>query len=276
MNPLGRSTAASRGLFSAFHAGTAPSSQAKFPSPRPEKPAPLPAVIDPWGPLLQPRAPLPTTPERDLSAIVDPWGQGAAKHGVGAASLDGALHGTSGELPRELTVAQLRAVMPRLSFEQATQYQPALQQTMVEFGITTPQRKAAFLAQIAYESGELRVMEERASGAAYEGRKDLGNVRPGDGVRFKGRGPIQLTGRHNYREAGRALGLDLEKSPELVARDPVVAFRVAGWYWKSRRLNEVADRGDLATITKRIQGTATDGAAQRSAYYRGAQRALRT
>ena len=73
----------------------------------------------------------------------------------------------------------------------------AEQGVMEKYQITTPLRRAAFLAQLAHESGELKYMEEIASGEAYEGRKELGNTAPGDGKRYKGRGPIQLTGRFN-------------------------------------------------------------------------------
>ena len=251
MDPIRKSPAAFRALFSAFgvREKTKLSSKATFSVP-PSAPS-VPEVMDPWGPLLQPVHRPTSTPE-----IVDPWGQ---------TSTEG-----------NLTTTQLQAVMPQLPRETAESYRSALNDAMHEFDITTPRRKAAFLAQIAYESGELRHLQERASGAAYEGRADLGNTQPGDGARFKGRGPIQLTGRHNYREAGRALGVDLEKHPDLVATNPPIAFRTAGWYWKSRRLNEPADRGDLRTITRRIQGTADVGAASRAAYYHRAQQALRT
>ena len=99
---------------------------------------------------------------------------------------------------------------------------------MNEGSINTCARKAAFLAQIAHESGELIYMEELASGAAYEGRKDLGNTQKGDGKRFKGRGPIQMTGRANYRAGGKVLGLYLEKHPEKV-KTPEVGFRTSVW-----------------------------------------------
>jgi glycosyl hydrolase family 19 (putative chitinase) len=89
----------------------------------------------------------------------------------------------------------------------------------------------------------------------YEGRRDLGNTQPGDGPRYHGRGPIQLTGRANYRSAGRDLGLDLERNPEKAA-DPDVAFRIAGWYWTTRNLNKFADLGDAGVddVTRLING----------------------
>ena len=110
-----------------------------------------------------------------------------------------------------------------------------------------------FLAQLAHESGNFRYMEEIASGAAYEGRKDLGNVNKGDGVRFKGRGPIQLTGRANYRRYGQQLGIDFENNPEIVAI-PSVGLLVACKFWSDNDLNVVADRDDVTTITRRING----------------------
>jgi len=171
-----------------------------------------------------------------------------------------------------VTVEQLRRIMPNLSAERARQYLPHLNRAMAEANITTPQRKAAFLAQLAHESGELRHFEELASGSAYEGRRDLGNTQPGDGVRYKGRGPIQLTGRANYRAAGRALGIDLEGNPSR-AKDPDVAFRIAGWYWNSRNLNTYADAGNFREVTRRING-GYNGLASREAYYRRALAAV--
>jgi putative chitinase len=99
-------------------------------------------------------------------------------------------------------------------------------------------------------------VEEIASGRAYEGRRDLGNAQPGDGLRFKGRGLIQLTGRANYQQYGQAIGRDLVTNEQWtqVADDPNLAVDVACWYWETRRLNRYADQDDIATITRRING----------------------
>jgi len=171
-----------------------------------------------------------------------------------------------------VTLAQLKKVMPNLSDAKAREYLPHLNKAMQEAGINTKQRQAMFMAQLAHESGEFRYMEEIASGAAYEGRKDLGNTQPGDGVRFKGRGPIQLTGRSNYRAAGKALGIDLENNPKRAA-DPDVGFRTAAWFWNSRGLNQYADAGNFREVTRRING-GYNGLASREAYYQRALAAL--
>jgi putative chitinase len=128
----------------------------------------------------------------------------------------------------------------------------------------SPLRLAHFIAQLAHESGGFRYMEEIASGAAYEGRSDLGNVQPGDGKRYKGRGPIQLTGRANYREYGRALGIDFENHPEVVAL-PSVGLMVACRYWATHKLNALADADDIEATTRRING-GLNGLADRKGY----------
>lgn len=112
---------------------------------------------------------------------------------------------------------------------------------------------AHFMAQCGHESGSFRYMEEIASGAAYEGRKDLGNVIAGDGKRYKGRGPIQLTGRSNYRRIGRRIGLDLENNPSLVS-DPSIGMWCALEYWDENKLNAIAIKDDVKIITKFING----------------------
>lgn len=114
-------------------------------------------------------------------------------------------------------------------------------------------RLAHFMGQCSHESGGFRYMEEIASGSAYEGRRDLGNTEPGDGKRFKGRGPIQLTGRANYRAFGREVGIDFESHPEIVSY-PSVGLMAAVRYWDSRNLNAKADADDLLGITEAING----------------------
>jgi len=171
-----------------------------------------------------------------------------------------------------VSVQQLRAIMPHLSTARANEVLPHLNKAMAEAGINTPRRQAAFLAQLAHESAEFRYFEELASGRDYEGRKDLGNIHPGDGVRYKGRGPIQLTGRNNYRAAGQALGIDLEGNPRRAA-DVDVGFRTAAWFWNSRNLNSYADQGNFREITRRING-GYNGLSQREAYYNRALQVL--
>ncbi|MDP1825334.1 MAG: peptidoglycan-binding protein [Archangium sp.] len=172
------------------------------------------------------------------------------------------------KLTKGVTLGQLHRIMPSLPMSKARTYLPLLNRAMAEAKINTKPRKAMFLAQLAHESVSLRYFEEIASGAAYEGRTDLGNIHPGDGVRYKGRGPIQLTGRSNYRAAGRALGLPLERKPKMAAQ-PSVGFRTAAWFWSSRGLNRYADRGDFREVTRRING-GYNGLADRLAYYRRA------
>lgn len=215
-----------------------------------------------------------------------PGGSPAAGHGSGprpsapASSGPGSVEAPSHVEPTKpakggsvgLTAGELKAIMPNLSDEKARHSLPYLNSAMAEANINTPARKAAFLAQLAHESGELRYMEEIASGAAYEGRSDLGNTHPGDGRRFKGRGPIQLTGRANYAAASRDLGIDLVSHPERAA-DPDVAFRIAGWYWSRRGLNGLADSGNFSEITHRING-GYNGASDRVRYWERAKHVL--
>lgn len=177
----------------------------------------------------------------------------------------------------------------------------ALRSAMAEAGITDPNEQAAFMAQMDHESAGFTRLEENLNykpeqflamygkragistveeaqailsrgpeataeamyGGAW-GRKNLGNVEPGDAARFTGRGYVQLTGRSNYEAAGKALGIDLVRNPEL-AKDPATAARIATWYWQSRSgLSEAAKRGDVSAVTKKING-GTNGLADRQA-----------
>src|SRR6266850_4754790 len=175
-------------------------------------------------------------------------------------------------IPKMLTDDELRQIMPNCGAEKRAAYLPCIQQAMEEFEITPYLRATAFLAQLAHESAELRYMEEIASGAAYEGRKDLGNTQPGDGKRYKGRGPIQLTGRANYAKYGQLLGLDLVNDPT-VAATKEVGFRIAGQFWKLNGLNQLADQQEFKAITKRING-GYNGLDDRIKYYERAKKIL--
>lgn len=170
-----------------------------------------------------------------------------------------------------VTANDLKRILP-LAGARADTFCAPLNIAMGEFEINTPARQAAFIAQIAHESGQFRYVRELASGSAYEGRADLGNTMRGDGVRFKGRGLIQITGRANYKACGAALGLDLILYPELLEQ-PMYACRSAGWFWKARGLNELADAGDQVKITRRING-GTNGLAERLAYFEIAKKVI--
>lgn len=124
-----------------------------------------------------------------------------------------------------------------------------------KFDIDTVKEYRHILAQLAHESDSFNAMEEYATGEAYEGRKDLGNVHEGDGVRYKGRGPIQNTGRANYY----ALGVKLKKPdmfilhPELLAT-PEWGVWAACVYWSDRHLNDYANKPDDALIVTKKHG----------------------
>lgn len=162
------------------------------------------------------------------------------------------------DLPNDLfdilSLENLIAIIQNV--QRAKLYHKGLNVTFQEFKINTPQRLSSFLAQVCHESAGFIYAEEIASGHAYEGRKDLGNIVSGDGRRFKGRGLIQLTGRHNYKTCGEALKLDLINFPQKAA-EPANAPRIAGWFWNSRNLNKLADQHNISAfkqITRRING----------------------
>jgi predicted chitinase len=191
-----------------------------------------------------------------------------------------------GQQPSEgvpvISVEQLRSVMPGLSAKKAQQYLPWLQQAMKERQINTPQRQAAFLAQLAVESANLTQMNEKYTTQPdfqlpgsdrdpytardqedyfeywYGNRPKLGNVAKGDGYKYRGRGPIQLTGKANYERAGKALGLDLLNNPDLVSQ-PEIGMRVASWFWQSKGLNQLADRAKTAEDYARISRAVNRG-----------------
>lgn len=207
----------------------------------------------------------------------------------------------------ELTEQQLSRIMP--ACPNAATWTAALNSAMARFHIDSAPRMAAFLAQVAHESGQLtrltenlnysakRLMQvwpkrfptmekaaryeknpQKLANLVYAGRLGNGDEASGDGWRFRGRGLIQLTGRGNYRAAGRGIGLELEQQPDLLEQ-PEAAALSAAWFWQSHGLNELADcqgnddSEDFTTITRRING-GTVGLKERLALWERAKQVL--
>ena len=154
----------------------------------------------------------------------------------------------------------LRAIVPRFSGAKAEAQariidtiDGTMQSTLAQYKIDTRLRVAHFFAQIIHELAGLRTTEEFASGQTYEGRADLGNVKPGDGRRYKGRGLLQLTGRANYRRFGEKLGVNLEAEPTLAA-EPKLSLTIACEYWAHRKINANCDADDLIAVTRKVNG----------------------
>jgi putative chitinase len=193
-------------------------------------------------------------------------------------------------MPDLITKDQIKAILSSAKEENIDKYLAPLNKALAKYAINTPLRIAHFISQVAQESGSFRYNEEiwpnpalNAHGVAtngsswqlrYEGRAELGNTHPGDGYKFRGRGLIQLTGRSNYAKYGELLGKDLTSgsNPDLVAQ-PDLAVDAAGWYWDSRNLNAFADKDDVLSITKRING-GTLGLDNRKAFLTKAKQAL--
>ncbi|MCU9137698.1 glycoside hydrolase family 19 protein [Pseudomonas aeruginosa] len=207
----------------------------------------------------------------------------------------------------KLTEQQLLRIFPNARLV-AGVFVVALQRAMDEREIDTPARRAAFLAQIGHESAQLtRLVENlnysarglaatwpsRYLGAdgqpnalaqrlarnpraiannAYASRNGNGDEASGDGWCYRGRGLLQITGRANYRAAGAGLGQPLEQEPELLEQ-PEWAAISAAWWWASHGLNDLADRGEFAAITRRVNG-GTNGQAERLALWERAKRVL--
>ncbi|HHM5526252.1 TPA: glycoside hydrolase family 19 protein [Pseudomonas aeruginosa] len=207
----------------------------------------------------------------------------------------------------KLTEQQLLRIFPNARLV-AGVFVVALQRAMDEREIDTPARRAAFLAQVGHESSQLTRLVENlnysAQGLAatwpgrylgpdgqpnalalrlarnpqaiadntYATRNGNGDEAFGDGWRFRGRGLLQITGRANYRLVGEALGEPLEAEPWRLEQ-PVPAARSAAWWWAGHGLNELADRGEFAAITRRING-GLNGQAERLALWQRARAVL--
>jgi putative chitinase len=182
-----------------------------------------------------------------------------------------------------LTFEILRTCIPEASSDNVSHFVDPLNHACSEFDISTAQRIAAFVAQCAHESGNLKFVKENLNYSAqglcnifgkyftpdtaqgynrnpeaianrvYANRMGNGPEESGDGWRYRGRGLIQLTGHDNYVKCGQGLGVDLNEHPEYL-ETPEGAARSAGWFWNSRNLNQLADIGDLKTMTKKING----------------------
>jgi putative chitinase len=163
------------------------------------------------------------------------------------------------------------------------------------FEINTPDRIAMFMAQVGHESGGLTTLEEnlnykperltqifpkyfrdvdpndygrnpeKIANRVYSSRMGNGDEDSGDGYRFRGRGAIQLTGRHNYEACGNDLDVDLTENPDYLT-SPEGAIMSAAWFWNSRDLNKWADEQDVLTVTKKING-GTIGLDERKSLY---------
>lgn len=171
-------------------------------------------------------------------------------------------------IDNKITIEFLKKCSPYIALERAKIYAPILDVYIKRFELDyCASRQAMFLAQIIHESGCFRYTKELASGEAYEGRKDLGNIYPGDGVKYKGRGLLQITGRANYQEMSMLLDIDLIARPELL-EEPSLAVASACQWWNKRaaRLNKMADRGDIEGVTRVING-GLNGIVERAKLY---------
>jgi Predicted chitinase len=158
-----------------------------------------------------------------------------------------------------ITEQQLLQILPNAG-RQAGVFVSGINVAMTRYAIDKPLRVSAFIAQVGHESGQLHHAREiwgpTAQQAGYEGRADLGNTVKGDGFKYRGRGLIQITGRANYTACGEALGLDLVSHPDYLEL-PQHAAMSAAWFWSTRGLNALADRGEFVKITRRINGGLT-------------------
>jgi putative chitinase len=174
-------------------------------------------------------------------------------------------------MPIQITEADIRAIAPNpADFIVAGIVDN--QKYIDKGGIDTPLRLAHFMAQLAHESAHFRVTLEFASGAAYEGRKDLGNTQKGDGRRYRGRGLIQTTGRTNYQLATADIKKMDKSAPDFEAEPAELeefpwALLSAVSYWRRRDINRAADADDVVWVTRLING-GTNGLDDRKNYLR--------
>lgn len=183
-----------------------------------------------------------------------------------------------------ITLDMLEAMIPYATDEKRLKYLTPLNTAMQRYGIITPIRIAAFIAQITYESGSLHYVEEIASGSAYEYREDLGNLTKEalkaahshgttTGKFYVGHGLLQITGYYNHKICGEALGIDLVNQPRLLC-SPIYAAASAAWYWDTHNCNSLADVDLFDKITKVING-GYNGLSERKKNYALCRQVLR-
>jgi len=156
-----------------------------------------------------------------------------------------------------------------LSQAQATRWYTVIEAALQEFDINSSTRIAAFLAQTGHETLGFTLTHELWGPTPEQTRyeppspkaTELGNTKLGDGSRFRGRGLIQITGRGNYAECGKAFGVDFTLNPALLEQDQWAA-RSGAWWWNKHGCNALADSGDFVALTRRING-GTNGLADR-------------
>lgn len=170
-----------------------------------------------------------------------------------------------------MTREQLLSICP--SVHHIDTYLPVLNKYMAQYAITGRLRISAFIAQVLHESGAFYYTEEIASGKAYEGRIELGNTSKGDGVKYKGRGFIQITGKSNYAKLSNYLCFDFVSHPDQLSNPPY-CVQSACWFWSTKGLNGLADKGDFKKITLRVNG-GYNGYQERLKYYNKALEVLK-
>jgi putative chitinase len=203
-----------------------------------------------------------------------------------------------------LTIEQLKQLLPKNPY--VAQWHNALQQLLPDYGINTPQRIAAFIAQCAHESGGFTALKENLNYKAatlrkifpkyfpdedtaqhyanlpnkqqaiankvYANRMGNGDEASGDGYRYCGRGLIQLTGKDNYTWFAASLDIPVEEASQYLETFEGAA-QSACWFWETNKLNQWADAGDIVTLTKRING-GTIGLEDRKKHYEHALHVL--
>lgn len=206
---------------------------------------------------------------------------------------------------RQLQEHELHEIVPAAG-DRVALFLDALNNTCARFDISTSARQAPFLANVAEESGSFRLLEENLhyknpsrvqqlfqrhflklslddvkgymeepalfASRIYANRMGNGDEASGDGWRYRGRGLIQVTGKDNYRVCGTALGMDLLSHPDLLLL-PRCAALSAGWFWRTKGLNALADAGDFEGVCVKING-GTLGMKERVEFYEQALKVL--